>query len=229
MGALRSFGRERDGGAHGRFTVSFGNRPPHSLEAVGWRCSPARWSAPRLPERRHAAWIVVLVHGAPRAVLGGTVERPDDDPAGRPEQPFGGAGRLGRGRVRCRCPARSHARIARVAADPPRAVLGGRELLRRRWLLSGVCVCTAATFSVRSRTPSSTRSPACAGWRSRECVDSTNLALERHLNARHGPRETINRAWAGAAPRAAARAAMRACALRFCLLEIKHYIMIKNF
>ena len=50
-----------------------------------------------------------------------TVERPDDDPAGWPEQPFGGAGRLGRGRVRCRCPARSHARIARLyygAADP---------------------------------------------------------------------------------------------------------------
>ena len=158
---------------------------------------PARCGAPRVPERRLAARIVVLVHAAPRAVLGGTVERPDDDPAGWPEQPFGGAGRLGRGRVRCRCPARSHARIARVAADPPRAVLGGRELLRRRWLLSGVCVCTAATFSVRSRTPSSTRSPACAGWRSRECVDSTNLALERHLNARHGPRETSNRAWAG--------------------------------
>ena len=76
-------------------------------------------------------------------------------------------------------------------------MLGGRELLRRRWLLSGVCVCTAATFSVRSRAPRSTRSPACAGWRSRECVDSTNLALERHLNARHGPRETSNRAWAG--------------------------------
>ena len=61
----------------------------------------------------------------------------------------------------------------------------------------GVCVCTAATFSVRSRAPRSTRSPACAGWRSRECVDSTNLALERQLNARHGPRETSNRAWAG--------------------------------
>ena len=76
-------------------------------------------------------------------------------------------------------------------------MLGGRELLRRRWLLSGVCVCTAATFSVRSRAPRSTRSPACAGWRSRECVDSTNLALKRHLNARHGPRETSNRAWAG--------------------------------
>ena len=156
-----------------------------------------RWGVVSRPAAPPRGVVVVLVHVAPRAVLGGTVERPDDDPAGWPEQPFGGAGRLGRGRVRCRCPARSHARIARVAADPPRAVLGGRELLRRRWLLSGVCVCTAATFSVRSRAPRSTRSPACAGWRSRECVDSTNLALERHLNARHGPRETSNRAWAG--------------------------------
>ena len=130
-------------------------------------------------------------------MIGGTVERPDDDQAGWPEQPLGCAGRLDRGRVRRRLSARSHTWIARVAADPPRAVLGGRELLRRRWLLSGVCVCTAATFSVRSRAPRSTRSPACAGWRSRECVDSTNLALERHLNARHGPRETSNRAWAG--------------------------------
>ena len=148
--------------------------------------------------------VVVVVHVAPRAVLGGTVKRPDDEPAGWPEQPFGGAGRLGRGRVRRRCPARSHTRIARVAADPPRAVLGGGELLRRRRLLSGVCVCTAATFSVCSRARRSTRSLACAGWRSRECVESANLALTRHLNARHGPRETINlrinRAWAGAAP-----------------------------
>ena len=156
-----------------------------------------RWGVVSRPAAPPRGVVVVLVHVAPRAVLGGTVERPDDDPAGWPEQPFGGAGRLGRGRVRCRCPARSHARIARVAADPPRAVLGGRELLRRRWLLSGVCVCTAATFSVRSRAPRSTRSSACAGWRSRECVDSTNLALKPHLNARHGPRETSNRAWAG--------------------------------
>ena len=144
-----------------------------------WRCSPARWSAPRVPQRRLAAWIVVLVHGAPRAVLGCTVERPDDDPAGWPEQPFGGAGRLGRGRVRCRCPARSHARIARVAADPPRAVLGGRELLRRRRLLSGVCACTAATFSAGSRAPRSTRSTGCAGWRSRACVGRANLPRRR--------------------------------------------------
>ena len=142
-----------------------------------WRCSPARCGAPRVPERRLAAWIVVLVHAAPRAVLGCTVERPDDDPAGWPEQPFGGAGRLGRGRVRCRCPARSHARIARVAADPPRAVLGGRELLRRRRLLSGVCACTAATFSAGESVPRSTRSTACAGWRSRACMGSANLAL----------------------------------------------------
>ena len=142
-----------------------------------WRCSPARCGAPRVPERRLAAWIVVLVHAAPRAMLGCTVERPDDDPAGWPEQPFGGAGRLGRGRVRCRCPARSHARIARVAADPPRAVLGGRELLRRRRLLSGLRACTAASFSARSRAPRSTRSTACAGWRSRACMGSANLAL----------------------------------------------------
>ena len=138
---------------------------------------PARCGAPRVPERRLAAWILVLVHGAPRAVLGGTVERPDDDPAGWPEQPFGGAGRLGRGRVRCRCPARSHAPIARVAADPPRAVLGGRELLRRRRLLSGVGACTAATFSAGESVPRSTRSTACAGWRSRACMGSANLAL----------------------------------------------------
>ena len=156
-----------------------------------------RWGVVSRPAAPPRGVVVVLVHVAPRAVISGTVEQPDDDQAGWPEQPLGCAGRLDRGRVRRRLSARSHTWIARVAADPPRAVLGGRELLRRRWLLSGVCVCIAATFSVRSRAPRSTRSPACAGWRSRECVDSTNLALERQLNARHGPRETSNRAWAG--------------------------------
>ena len=158
-----------------------------------------RWGVVSRPAAPPRGVVVVLVHVAPRAVISGTVERPDDDQAGWPEQPLGCAGRLDRGRVRRRLSARSHTWIARVAADPPRAVLGGRELLRRRRLLSGVCVCTAATFSVRSRAPRSTRSPACAGWRSRECVESANLALTRHLNARHVPRETINRAWAGAA------------------------------
>ena len=110
--------------------------------------------------------------------------------------------------VRWRRPTRPGSRAAPLIRAVPHVDRAGRggsaesgarraRLLRRRWLLSGVCVCTAATFSVRSRTPRSTRSPACAGWRSRECVDSTNLALKRHLNARHGPRETSNRAWAG--------------------------------
>ena len=123
------------------------------------------------------ARIVVLVHAAPRAVLGGTVEWPDDDLAGWPKQPFGGAGRLGRGRVRCRCSARFHARIARVAADPPKAVLGGRELLRRRRLLSGLRACTEATFSAGESVPRSARSTARAGWRSRACMGRSTFAL----------------------------------------------------
>ena len=44
-------------------------------------------------------------------------------------------------------PVRSHAWIAPIAADPLRAVLGGRELLRRRQLLSGLTAYTEATFS----------------------------------------------------------------------------------
>ena len=163
-----------------------------SAPLVGWRCSPARCGAPRVPQRRLAAWIRRLVHGAPRAVLGGTVERPDDDPAGWPEQPFGGAGRLGRGRVRCRCPARSHARIARVAADPPRAVLGGRELLRRAIaLLSGG---ERARDPLGARElPRSTRSTACAGWRSRACVGRANLPRRRTISRRGTARRNASR------------------------------------
>ena len=99
--------------------------------------------------------------------------------------------------------------VACGAADPrgpTRGSRGSRRIRRERCSEGASCcdadgcsrrLCAAATFSARSRAPRSTRSTACAGWRSRECVDSTNLALERHLNARHGPRETSNRAWAG--------------------------------
>ena len=171
---------------------SSGPRKSFGPPRCEWRCSPARCGAPRVPERRLAAWIVVLVHGAPRAVLGGTVERPEDDPAGWPEQPFGGAGRLGRGRA-CRCPARSHARIARVAADPPRRCRRARAAATPT-AAPGVCACTAATFSAGSRAPRSTRSIGCAGWRSRACVGRGKSPAQTHLNAQHGPQEPNNRA-----------------------------------
>ena len=104
------------------------------------------------------------------------------------------------------CPTDPHCYPARVPTRPfsqKTAQARSRSVkppaaraLNRQTCMQGQCK-ASATFSVRPRAPRSTRSPACAGWRSRECVDSTNLALERHLNARHGPRETSNRAWAG--------------------------------
>ena len=105
--------------------------------------------------------------------------------------------------MRCRCSARFHAGIAWVAADPPKAALGGRELLRRRRLLSGLRACTEATFTAGESVPRSARSTACAGWRSRTCVGRANLALTpigTHGTPRRNPTARLS---FGAAARAA--------------------------
>ena len=91
-------------------------------------------------------------------------------------------------------PVRSHAWIAPIAADPLRAVLGGRELLRRRQAALRLnCVHRGDVL----------------GGLERAEVDSEHrlrgLALEgvrglgesrahSHLNARHGSQEPNNRA-----------------------------------
>ena len=125
-----------------------GSRAALPLEDSRVSGAVGRVLRPRIaPARRDSSYSASRRHD----VLGGVVWRLHDDLVCGRAQAFGGGSRLGQDRVRCGGSPRPCAWIARATADPPAAVLGVRELLRRQRLLSGMQRASSDVLGALSR------------------------------------------------------------------------------